>query len=165
LFYQNKQEIINTKNYTTMKANNEKTVERLNKVLSDLQVVYQNLRTMHWLVKGEQFFMLHKFYEELYNETAETVDEVAERILMLGGTPSHLFVDYLKQSDIEPVVEVPKGKESLKLVVKNYNYLLSSYRELNAYAAENDDEGTAAMFSELIGSTEKKLWMMNSTLA
>ena len=148
-----------------MKANNEKTVEKLNKVLSDLQVVYQNLRTMHWLVKGEQFFMLHKYYEELYNETAETVDEVAERILMLGGTPLHQFTDYLKNADVEPVVEVPKGKESLKLVAKNYNYLLSSYRELNAYAAEYGDEGTAALFSELIGSTEKKLWMVNSTLA
>jgi starvation-inducible DNA-binding protein len=148
-----------------MKANNEKTVEKLNQVLSDLQVVYQNLRTMHWLVKGEQFFMLHKLYEEFYTETAETVDEVAERILMLGGTPLHQFADYLKNARVEPVVEVPKGKESLKLAVNNYNQLLSSYRELNAYAAENGDEGTAALFSELIGSTEKKLWMLNSTLA
>lgn len=148
-----------------MKANNEKTVEKLNQVLSDLQVVYQNLRTMHWLVKGEQFFMLHKLYEEFYTETAETVDEVAERILMLGGTPLHQFADYLKNARVEPVVEVPKGKESLKLAVNNYNQLLSTYRELNAYAAEKGDEGTAALFSELIGSTEKKLWMLNSTLA
>lgn len=120
---------------------------------------------MHWLVKGEHFFMLHKLYEEYYNETSETVDEVAERILMLGGTPLHQFADYLSNAQVKPVVEVPKGKESLKVVVGNYEHLLKSYKELNVYAAESGDEGTAALFSELIASTEKKLWMLNSTLA
>lgn len=148
-----------------MKTNNVNTVEKLNQVLADLQVVYQNFRTMHWLVKGRDFYMLHKMYEEFYTETADVVDEVAERILMLGGVPHHQLSTYVEQAKVQPVSHVETGKESLKTAVANYEHLLAAYRDLNEHAAENGDEGTAALFSELIGSTEKKLWMLNTTLA
>ncbi len=148
-----------------MKANTSNTVEKLNNILADLQVMYQNLRTMHWLVKGSDFYTLHKLYEEYYTETAEVVDQVAERILMLGGIPLHQYADYLNTATIVPVAEVPKGKESLKIVVSNYEQLLDSYRKIIAFAAADSDEGTVALFSELIASTEKKLWMLKSTLA
>jgi len=141
------------------------TIEKLNNVLSDLQVVYQNLRTMHWLVKGPDFYMLHKMYEEFYNETAEVVDEVAERILMVGGIPLHQFSDYLNNSSVQPIADVPKGKESIKVTVANFEHLLKAYRAIITEAANNNDEGTVALFSELIASTEKKLWILNTTLA
>ena len=147
-----------------MKAN-EKTTAKLNSVLSDLQVVYQNLRTMHWLVKGPDFYMLHKLYEGYYNETADVVDEVAERILMLGGIPYHQLTDYLSNASIQPVTEVPEGRASLKIAVSNFEHLLQSYREIVADAAENGDEGTVALFSDFISSTEKNLWMLNTTLS
>ncbi len=147
------------------KENNHEVVNRLNLLLSDLQIVYQNLRTVHWLVKGHEFFMLHKLYEEYYTEMAEGIDEVAERVLMLEGTPLFQFSDYLKHASVKPLAEVPKGKESLKVVVENYTLLLGSYRSLLALAADHNDEGTVAMMSEWIGSTEKKLWMLKATLA
>jgi len=140
-------------------------VNSLNSLLSDLQVTYQNLRTLHWLVEGRDFFMLHKLYEDYYTETADVVDEVAERVLMLGGKPLFLFSDYLQNAKVEPVKEVPKGKDSLKVVVSNYEHLLGEFRKLLSHASEENDEGTVALMSELIGSTEKKLWMLNATLA
>ncbi|HNW50443.1 MAG TPA: ferritin-like domain-containing protein [Prolixibacteraceae bacterium] len=150
-----------------MKTNesNNNVVNQLNQVLSDLQVVYQNLRTMHWLVKGVQLYQLHKLYEEFYNETAETVDEVAERVLMLGSEPLHTYTDYLKISKVSVVSEVPGGLESLKKAAADQEYLLDTYRKITAEAAKNNDEGTVALMSDLIGSTEKRLWMLNSTLA
>jgi starvation-inducible DNA-binding protein len=141
------------------------TVNQLNQTLSDLQVVYQNLRTMHWLVKGPDFYQLHKMYEELYNETAETIDEVAERILMVGGVPLHTYSDYLANSRVAVLAQVPEGKESLRIVVSLYEHVLKNYREIVKTAADNSDEGTVALMGELIGSTEKKLWMLKSTLA
>ncbi len=140
------------------------TVKQANQVLVNLQVVYQNFRTLHWLVKGADFFVMHKYFEDAYNEVADQVDEVAERILMLGGIPIHQLRDYVEQSTIASVVEVPKGKESLKIAADNYEQLLTAYREIVKIAAENEDEGTVAMFSDFIGSTEKQLWMINSTL-
>lgn len=149
----------------TNKVNNSIIIEQLNKILASQQVTYQNFRTMHWLVKGADFYMLHKMYEEFYTETAEIVDELAERILMLGGIPYHTYSEYLSSSFIEPVLEVPKGKESLRIAVSNFEHLLASYNNLITEASENNDEGTVALFSELIASTEKKIWMLKTTLS
>ena len=68
--------------------NTQRTVEVVNalqQLLSDFQVHYTNLRHLHWFVKGHSFFIMHEKYEELYDDAAEKVDEVAERILQLDG--------------------------------------------------------------------------------
>lgn len=148
-----------------MTTKNVKTTEQLNEVLSALQVVYQNFRTMHWLVKGPDFYQLHKLYEDYYTETADVVDEVAERILMLGGIPETQWQNYLDNSQINALKQVPKGKESIKLAINYFEHLLVLYRKTLAFSSENEDEATNSLFSDLISSTEKKLWMLTSTLA
>ena len=71
-------------------------VKGLAQLLADFQVFYANLRGLHWNVKGKRFFSLHAKYEELYNDAAEKVDEIAERLLQLGATPENRFSEYLK---------------------------------------------------------------------
>ena len=73
-------------------------VASLKQLLADFQVHYMNLRGFHWNIKGRGFFVLHAKFEELYNDAAEKVDQIAERILMLGGSPSNKFSDYLNLS-------------------------------------------------------------------
>lgn len=145
-----------------MKTNNSKLVERLNRLLADYQIFYQNLRGLHWNVKGPQFFMLHEKYEELYNEAAETVDEVAERILMIGGQPLHTFTDYLKTAELKESGNISDGKIGVEVVLENSRYLLKSFNEIMELA--DGDEGTSAMMSDLIGAAEKRIWMFESTL-
>jgi starvation-inducible DNA-binding protein len=86
-----------------MKTENQNVIEKLNKLLADYQIYYQNLRGLHWNVKGAMFFMLHEKYEELYNQAAEVVDEIAERILMVGGKPLHTFGDYIQTATLKEV--------------------------------------------------------------
>jgi starvation-inducible DNA-binding protein len=145
-----------------MKTNNSKLVERLNQLLADYQIYYQNLRGLHWNVKGAQFFMLHEKYEELYNEAAESVDEIAERILMVGGQPLHTFTDYLKVAELKEAGFISDGKKGVELVLENSRYLLKSFGEILEIA--DGDEGTSALMSDLIGATEKRIWMLESTL-
>ena len=57
----------------------------LNQLLADYQVFYQKLRTYHWTVRGPMFFDLHLKFEELYLDAAIKVDEIAERVLAIGG--------------------------------------------------------------------------------
>lgn len=73
-----------------------KVVEALQQLLADYQVFYTNLRGFHWNIKGHGFFVLHSKFEDMYNDAAEKVDELAERILMLGGVPVNKFSEYLK---------------------------------------------------------------------
>jgi starvation-inducible DNA-binding protein len=145
-----------------MKTNNSKLVERLNQLLADYQIFYQNLRGLHWNVKGPQFFMLHEKYEELYNEAAESVDEIAERILMVGGQPLHTFTDYLKVAKLKEAGFISDGKKGVEVVLENSRYLLKSFGEILEIA--DGDEGTSALMSDLIGATEKRIWLLESTL-
>ena len=55
-------------------------VASLKQLLADFQVHYMNLRGFHWNIKGRGFFVLHAKFEELYNDAAEKVDQIAERI-------------------------------------------------------------------------------------
>ncbi len=148
-----------------MTTKNQTTVEKLNKLLADYQIFYQNLRGLHWNVKGAMFFQLHAKYEEFYNESAEVVDEIAERILTLGGQPLHTFGDYLKVATLAQVENVSDGKTGVENVLATYRFFLESFKDILAVAAENSDEGTVGMMSEWIGHTEKRIWMLEAYLA
>ncbi len=142
--------------------NSNKVAEALNELLANHQIYYQNLRGFHWLILGKNFFQLHEKYEELYNEAADTIDEIAERILMIGGTPLHTFESYMENTNLEPVQNIRSGKESLDVVEQNILLLLNSIRTILKQASDNNDEGTVAILGELISKYEKQLWMFSA---
>ena len=83
----------------------EELVIELNGLLSNFQMYYQNLRGLHWNIRGKRFFDLHLKFEELYNDLLLKIDEVAERILTLGHTPKHNYADYRTTSKIKESVK------------------------------------------------------------
>ncbi len=152
-----------------MKTLNENTQsiivsEKLNQLLADYQIYYQNLRTLHWYAKGRTFFALHSKFEEYYNETAEIVDELAERILMLGEKPVYSLSQFLSISKLKETEPISEGTAAVNVVLSNSEYLLNSVKEAIQTAENADDDGTVALLGELIGSTEKRIWMLKSFL-
>ena len=145
-------------------AANQVLVEKMNAFLADLQVHYQNLRGFHWNVEGSLFFVLHAKFEEFYNEASETADEVAERILMLGGQPLHSFSQYLQAAEIQEVTDLRDGKEAVQTVIDQSEILLRKMNELLELAGDQNDEATTSLFSDQISSTEKRLWMLKTFL-
>lgn len=105
-----------TLQFTGLNENNVKNVvNALSQLLADLQVHYTNLRNLHWNVKGPRFFQLHEQYEKMYDDTAEKVDEVAERILQLDGTPEHRFSAYLNTANVKELEVVKDENTGLEL--------------------------------------------------
>lgn len=144
------------------KAN--KLIEKLNTLLADYQLYYQNLRGFHWNIKGQEFFELHLKFEELYNDAVVKIDEIAERILTLEGEPLHTFTDYLKVSDIQEERGVTNGVQGISIVVENFKTLLIKEREILQLSDEAVDEGTNSLMSDYITQTEKTVWMLNAYL-
>ena len=137
---------------------------KLNQLLADYQVFYQNLRGLHWNIKGKEFFELHLKFEEFYNDAVIKIDEIAERILTLEGEPFHTFSDYLDNSDIKEEKGVTNGIEGVKIIMKNFSIIINLERAILSLAAEADDEGTVSLMSDYLSQTEKTLWMLNSYL-
>ncbi len=138
--------------------------EGLNELLANYQLFYQNLRGLHWNVKGKEFFELHLKFEELYNDAVIKVDEIAERVLTLEGTPLHTFSDYIKHSQIKEVKDIASGEEGVQNVLDNFKSLLQIERNLLNLADEAEDEGTNSLMSDYISQTEKTVWMLKAYL-
>lgn len=148
--------------------NAEKSValsKDLNMLLANFQTYYQNLRGIHWNIKGKSFFDLHVKFEELYNDANLKVDAIAERILTLGAVPLHTFDDYLKNSNVPIGKDISKDEEAVKLIIDSIKELLIIERKILADSDAADDEGTNAMMSDFISEQEKTVWMMKAWLA
>ncbi|MGB6083819.1 Dps family protein [Moheibacter sp.] len=146
------------------KSTTKELSEDLNILLADLQIYYQNLRGVHWNIKGEQFFQLHPKFEELYLDAQEKVDLVAERILTLGATPLHTFEDYVEHSTVKVGKNISEAEASVQLILDSIQELLKIERRILDRSAELDDEGTNSMMSDFISFQEKTAWMLKAFL-
>ncbi len=139
--------------------------EDLNNLLANFQIYYQNLRGIHWNIKGKRFFDLHVKFEELYDDANTKVDEIAERILTLGETPLHTFNDYIKQAQVPVGKNISLDEKAVNLIVDSLTVLLKIERDILDKAGDANDEGTNSMMSDFITEQEKTVWMMKAWLS
>lgn len=142
----------------------EKNIESLNVLLANFQIYYQSLRGLHWNIRGKRFFDLHVKFEELYNAAQLRIDEIAERVLTLGGTPLHTFEDYMRESKLVVGKNISEDEKAVELIIDSLAKLLVIEREILENAGAINDEGTNAMMSDLITEQEKNIWMMKAFL-
>ena len=138
----------------------ELIVVELNILLSNFQVYYQNLRGIHWNIRGKRFFDLHVKFEQLYNDSQLKIDMIAERVLTLGGRPLHTFEDYIKFNQLTVGKNVSNDEKAIHLIVDSLSKLLKIEREILEKASEINDEGTNTMISDFVSEQEKTIWMM-----
>lgn len=143
---------------------NNQLIDKLNVLLSDYQIYYQNLRGFHWNIQGKHFFQLHEKFEELYLDSAQKIDDIAERILTIEGKPLHAFTDYVETSTISPKKNVSDGEGAVGAIAEDLVELLSLEKEIKEMAIANDDHGTEDLMSDIIDEQEKTLWMMKAWL-
>lgn len=142
----------------------QEVVADLNVLLSNFQVYYQNLRGIHWNIRGKRFFDLHVKFEELYNDAQIKIDLIAERVLTIGGTPLHTFEDYIKHNKLTVGKNISNDEKAVHLIVNSLSDLLKIEREILNKTDEINDEGTNSMMSDFIAEQEKTIWMMRAWL-
>jgi starvation-inducible DNA-binding protein len=142
----------------------ENLAKDLNQLLANFQLYYQNLRGIHWNIKGKAFFDLHAKFEELYTDANIKVDEIAERILTLGATPLHTFEDYTQAAKVPVGKNVSKDEDAVRLIIDSLTELLKIERQILNFSDDANDEGTNAMMSDFITEQEKTVWMMKAWL-
>ena len=131
-------------------------VAALQNLLADFQIYYTNLRGFHWEIKGRGFFVLHEKFESMYDDAASKVDEIAERILTLGGTPENKYSGYLKVARIPEVSGVSTSREAVENVLGTYKHFIAEERKLIDLANEANDAVTADMLTGYLKEQEKE---------
>jgi starvation-inducible DNA-binding protein len=137
----------------------------LNQQIANWNVLYTKLHRFHWYVKGPHFFTLHEKFEELYEEAATTIDEFAEQLLIIGGSPVSTLKEYLEVATIEETTQKLTAEEMVQVVVKDFEQIISELKAGMETAEENNDEVTSDMFLGLIGKLDKHNWMLKSFLS
>nr|WP_263325375.1 DNA starvation/stationary phase protection protein [Neobacillus sp. Marseille-Q6967] len=134
----------------------------MNQQIANWNVLYTKLHRFHWYVKGPHFFTLHEKFEELYDEAAAVIDELAERLLIIGGQPVSTLKEYIELASLEETSEALTAEEMVQAVVNDFSQIINELKA-GKEAAEND-EVTSDMFTELIEKLSKHNWMLSSFL-
>ncbi|MCE5171260.1 DNA starvation/stationary phase protection protein [Paenibacillus profundus] len=134
----------------------------LNQQVANLNVMYVKLHNYHWFVKGHLFFNLHEKFEELYNEITEKMDEVAERLLTIGGKPYATLKEYSQHTTIQEGVGNETSEDMVKQLIKDFNQLIKEFGEAQEEAQKVGDEVSNDLFIGMQGDLAKHVWMLSA---
>lgn len=139
-------------------------VKEMNVQVSTWSVMYTKLHNYHWYVKGPEFFTLHAKFEELYDEATLHMDEIAERVLTLGGDPVATLREHLEQSVVKEATGQEKTNEMVGTIVKDFDKIMESLKNGMQEAAKDGDDMTEDLLNAIYQSIEKHQWMLNAFL-
>jgi len=145
--------------------NKQAVVTVLNVLLADEHVLYTKTRNYHWNYEGDNFMEMHKLYEGQYDELAEIIDEVAERIRMLGHYPEGRMKDFLKLTRLQEQDYTSEQNEQVKNLLADHESIITSIRiVINKMNDTWKDAGTTDFVTGLMEQHEKMAWMLRSYL-
>lgn len=144
---------------------NANLIQSLNGILADSIVLYQKLHHFHWRVQGRGFFQLHAKFEEMYNHFADVSDEVAERILMIGGEPLATLRQALELSSVNESTGVPGAMEMVGQLRSELDAFRSKILAGIELAEEAGDRGSANVLDPIADALDKEIWMLDAFLA
>ena len=151
---------------TSNKQFNTQTADLLKSVLADQFLLYSKSRNYHWNVTGPNFYGLHAVFEKIYNELAEDVDSIAERIRAIGFKTPGTLKEFLELTSInEEPGEYPAQSAMVQNIINDFETLIEKMKS-GSNKIQNDfkDDVTAGMFYSLIEKYQKTVWMLKSTV-
>ncbi|RST76525.1 DNA starvation/stationary phase protection protein [Siminovitchia acidinfaciens] len=147
-----------------MPTEKEQLIELVNKQVANWTVLFTKLHNFHWYVKGPNFFTLHAKFEELYNEAALHVDELAERLLALGGEPVATLRESLELASVKEAEAEKSAEQMVQATVNDFETLTAELKKGIEFADQSGDETTGDMLLSIHQSLEKHIWMLNAFL-
>jgi starvation-inducible DNA-binding protein len=136
----------------------------LNQQVANWSVLFIKLHNYHWFVKGEQFFVLHDKFEEMYNEAATHIDELAERLLMINQKPKATLKEYLETATIAEATGHETTNQMVRQISDDFEVMIGELKTGISVAEDEGDDVTADMLIAIRNSLEKHVWMLKSFL-
>ena len=146
--------------------NQEQTKEVLNQSVADLVQFSTIIHQAHWYMRGTRFLTLHPKMDEYMDEINVQLDEVAERLIIIGGAPYSTLKEFTENTKLPDVIgsfDVPMEKH-LETLISGYRYLRDLYSKGIEAAGNENDHVTEDMFIEFKGAIEKNIWMLQPEL-
>lgn len=144
---------------------NQRLINLLNQEVSNFALLYIKLHRYHWFIQGRHFLGLHEKFEQLYEEAAQHLDDLAERVLAIGGKPLATMSKYLKETTLNEAEADDKEEEILSQLHADLLQVASELKDGVALCEEHEDEPTADLLIAIEGALEKHAWMLGAMVA
>jgi len=143
---------------------NQALEKQMNLLIANWTTMYTKLHNFHWYVKGHNFFTLHVKFEELYDEAAGYIDDIAERLISIGGKPVATLRESLELATIKEAAGNETPDQMVAAIVADFEVLDKELREGMSIAEEAGDEATSDLLLGVVSTLEKHRWMLNAFL-
>lgn len=136
----------------------------LNSQVANWTVLFMKLHNYHWYVKGVQFFTLHQKFEELYNEAATHIDDLAERLLAIGGRPVATLAEVLQKASIKEASNSENPEQMVESIVNDFTHVISGLKTGIEMAVSVNDKTTEDLLLSITTGLEKQVWLLKAFL-
>jgi starvation-inducible DNA-binding protein len=141
----------------------KQSVEHLNQLLADTTVLRDLYKKHHWQSSGHSFYQLHLLFDQQFLEQSELVDQLAERIQILGGLSLAMAHDVAETTMIP---RPPRGREEppvqISRLLEAHELILLEARSMARLTAEAGDVGTNDLLvSGVIRTNERQVWFLS----
>ncbi len=143
----------------------EMLAKDLNQLIVYLHIFYMKVKVFQWNITGKKYFEVQLKFDKAYTDSIiNKIDEVAERILVLGYFPDYSFSGYMKGEEVEAISGEARGSAAVREILESSEVILGIERKLLDLATACKDAGTAALMVEYIKNQEKYTWMFSAYL-
>ena len=139
------------------------SVGNLNQVLVDTMSLRDLYKKHHWQLTGPTFYQLHLLFDKHFNEQADLVDEIAERIQMLGGITYAMAHDVAENTRVpRPPKDREEAPVQISRLLEAHEIILRESREFAKDADKAGDDGTNDLLvSNVIRTNEAQVWFLS----
>ena len=138
------------------------SVDSLNELLANTYVLSVKTQNFHWNVEDPRFAMLHDFFGNHYEMLIEAIDEIAERIRMLGECAPGSMAGYLKVASVKEAGLIQDGTSMLQELAKDHRIVIGILRKSIECVTKTQDQGTLDFLIGRLQEHEKMAWMITS---
>ncbi|WP_205271972.1 Dps family protein [Lactococcus taiwanensis] len=144
----------------------EKTQEVLNQTVADLSKASALVHQIHWYMRGAGFLYLHPKMDELKDQLDEHLDEFAERLITIGGSPFSTLAEFDENSKINMTSATWDKSIANRLseLVIAYKYLTEQFTQALEISEKEGDAVTVDLYTTALGDIEKTIWMLEAEL-
>jgi starvation-inducible DNA-binding protein len=136
----------------------------LSQFLANIYALYVKTQNFHWNVKGLEFFSLHLLFEKQYEEIAEELDVVAERIRAIGFYVDASFSGFKNLTQVKDETKVLSSRDMLLSLIEGHETSIRQGRHVAEIADKEGDFASVDLLGRMLGAHEKMLWMLRSSI-
>jgi starvation-inducible DNA-binding protein len=136
--------------------------EALNKILADSMILFNLYKKYHWLVAGHTFYQLHLLFDKHAEEQLELIDDIAERVQLLGGIA---VGDPRHAAELTTIERPPDGREEVPTMITRllhaHEVVIKGVREAIKLTEESEDWGSNdLLMGDVLRTNELQVWFV-----